>query len=106
MTVPGVSPHTLYTVGPALLKLLGDLARTKHLPACLHLAESAAEMEFLSSGGGDIAKRLYPAVGKDVSWDDLQKNYDGVIFANTTGNLAYPFTNSVSKRSMPSSCTS
>lgn len=66
--VPGVSPHTLYTVGPELLGLLGDLARRRGIPACLHLAESTAEMEFLSTGGGEIASRLYPSVGRDVSW--------------------------------------
>lgn len=64
----GVSPHTLYTVGRELLARLGDLARRNGLPACLHLAESPAEMEFLRTGGGEIATRLYPAVGKDVSW--------------------------------------
>ncbi len=68
MVAPGVSPHTLYSVGPALLRLLGDLAARKGIPACLHLAESPAEMEFLATGGGDVATRLYPAVGKDVSW--------------------------------------
>jgi cytosine/adenosine deaminase-related metal-dependent hydrolase len=64
----GVSPHTLYTVGESLLRSLADLAAAKRLPACLHLAESTAEMVFLSDGGGEIASRLYPAVGKDVSW--------------------------------------
>ncbi len=44
------------------------LAASKKLPACLHLAESPAETEFLESGGGEIATRLYPAVGQDVSW--------------------------------------
>jgi cytosine/adenosine deaminase-related metal-dependent hydrolase len=66
--LPGVSPHTLYTVGPGLLRSLGDLAAQKGVPACVHLAESPAEMEFLRSGGGAVASRLYPAVGKDVSW--------------------------------------
>jgi cytosine/adenosine deaminase-related metal-dependent hydrolase len=66
--LPGVSPHTLYTVGPGLLRCLGDLAAQKGVPACLHLAESKAEMEFLRTGGGAVASRLYPAVGKDVSW--------------------------------------
>jgi cytosine/adenosine deaminase-related metal-dependent hydrolase len=66
--LPGVSPHTLYTVGPGLLRSLGDLAAQKGVPACLHLAESKAEMEFLRTGGGAVASRLYPAVGKDVSW--------------------------------------
>ena len=64
----GVSPHTLYTVGESLLRSLADLAAAKGLPACLHLAESPAETAFLSDGGGEIASRLYPAVGKDVSW--------------------------------------
>jgi cytosine/adenosine deaminase-related metal-dependent hydrolase len=64
----GVSPHTLYTVGEGLLRSLADLAAAKELPACLHLAESAPEAAFLSDGGGEIASRLYPAVGKDVSW--------------------------------------
>ena len=64
----GVSPHTLYTVGESLLRSLADLAAAKGLPACLHLAESTPEMAFLSVGEGEIASRLYPAVGKDVSW--------------------------------------
>ena len=64
----GVSPHTLYTVGESLLRSLADLAAAKGLPACLHLAESTPETAFLSDGGGEIATRLYPAVGKDVSW--------------------------------------
>jgi aminodeoxyfutalosine deaminase len=64
----GVSPHTLYTVGESLLRSLADLAAAKGLPVCLHLAESTPEAAFLSDGGGEIATRLYPAVGKDVSW--------------------------------------
>ena len=63
----GVSPHTLYTVGEHLLRSLAELAAVKGLPACLHLAESLVEMMFLADGGGEIASRLYPAVGKDVS---------------------------------------
>lgn len=66
--LPGVSPHTLYTVSPMLLRGLADLAGKKGIPACLHLAESREEMEFLRTGGGEVADRLYPAVGKDVSW--------------------------------------
>jgi cytosine/adenosine deaminase-related metal-dependent hydrolase len=64
----GISPHTLYTVGESLLRSLADLAAAGGLPACLHLAESSQEIRFLTDGGGEIASRLYPAVGKDVSW--------------------------------------
>ena len=63
----GVSPHTLYTVGESLLRSLAGLAAAKGLPACLHLAESMQETAFLADGAGEIATRLYPAVGKDVS---------------------------------------
>ena len=65
---PGISPHTLYTVGPALLQGLGNLGARLGLPVALHLAESAAEMEFLASGEGEVSTRIYPAVGKDVSF--------------------------------------
>jgi cytosine/adenosine deaminase-related metal-dependent hydrolase len=68
LVLPGVSPHALYTVGEELLRSLGTLAVDENLPACLHIAESAAEMAFLAGGEGEFATRLYPAVGKDVSW--------------------------------------
>ena len=68
LVLPGISPHTLFTVGEGLLRSLAGLAADGKLPSCLHLAESAAEMAFLANGEGEIATRLYPAVGKDVSW--------------------------------------
>lgn len=68
LLLPGVSPHTLYTVGPVLLGSLAEFAAERSLPAALHLAESPAEMEFLSAGAGEVASRLYPAVGRDVSF--------------------------------------
>lgn len=68
LVLPGVSPHTLYTVGEDLLRALSAFSAGRDLPVCLHLAESPAEAAFLSDGGGEIATRLYPAVGKDVSW--------------------------------------
>jgi len=69
MLAPGISPHTLYTVGPGLLQGLALLGARLGLPLALHLAESPAEMEFLATGGGgEVSTRLYPAVGKDVSF--------------------------------------
>lgn len=68
LVAPGVSPHTPYTVGPVLMRMIAELASRRSLPAALHLAESPAEMEFLRTGGGEIATRLYPAVGRDVSF--------------------------------------
>ena len=68
MFAPGISPHTLYTVGPDLLRGLALLGARLGLPLALHMAESPAEMEFLATGGGEMSTRLYPAVGKDVSF--------------------------------------
>jgi cytosine/adenosine deaminase-related metal-dependent hydrolase len=44
----GVSPHAPYTVGPELFAACLELG----LPVTTHLAESAAEQEWLSTGGG------------------------------------------------------
>jgi len=68
MVSPGIAPHALYTVGPALLQELAGLGARLGLPVALHLAESAAEMEFLASGEGEVSTRIYPAAGKDVSF--------------------------------------
>ncbi|MGB3400511.1 MAG: amidohydrolase family protein [Candidatus Deferrimicrobiaceae bacterium] len=68
MLAPGISPHTLYTVGVDLLRGLAGLGARLGLPLALHMAESPAEMEFLATGGGEVSTRLYPAVGKDVSF--------------------------------------
>jgi len=65
---PGISPHTLYTVGPDLLRDLGALGARLGVPVAVHLAESEAEMDFLASGEGEVSARLYPAVGMDVSF--------------------------------------
>ena len=68
LIAPGLSPHTLYSVGEELLRRLAVFAETGKLPICIHVAESRAETEFLKHGGGEFATRLYPAVGQDVSW--------------------------------------
>ena len=65
---PGISPHTLYTCGLGLLRSLAQLGERRRIPLALHLAESPAEMAFLVSGEGEVSTRLYPAVGKDVSF--------------------------------------
>jgi cytosine/adenosine deaminase-related metal-dependent hydrolase len=65
---PGVSPHTLYTVGEPLLRSLAELAADRKVPTCLHLLESTAEAAFLENGEGEIPERLYAALHKDVSW--------------------------------------
>ncbi|MDX6201154.1 MAG: aminodeoxyfutalosine deaminase [Frankiales bacterium] len=51
----GVSPHTLYTLGTEVFQDLLRLARDKGLRTHTHLAESAAEAEYVLTGTGPFA---------------------------------------------------
>jgi len=54
----GVSPHAPYTVSAALFRAVADLATHEQLPVAVHVAESAAETEFVMQGAGPFAERL------------------------------------------------
>ncbi|MFA5845009.1 MAG: amidohydrolase family protein [Coriobacteriia bacterium] len=51
----GISPHSVYTAGPGLLRATHRLSRENGLPFSLHVAESLAEMDLLVRGGGALA---------------------------------------------------
>lgn len=51
----GLSPHSPYTVAPALLEMLARYAVEERLPLMLHAAESEAEQTLLLEGGGIFA---------------------------------------------------
>jgi aminodeoxyfutalosine deaminase len=53
--VCGLSPHSPYTSGPGLLRAVHDRARELGMPVAVHVAESAAEVEFLRDGAGPLA---------------------------------------------------
>lgn len=54
----GISPHAPYTVAaPLATRLEREIAR-RRLPAAMHLAESAEEIELLASGGGPLRRLL------------------------------------------------
>jgi 5-methylthioadenosine/S-adenosylhomocysteine deaminase len=61
----GVSPHSVYTVHPALMRALASMADTHGLPMCIHAAESNAEVEFVRSGTGEIAQHF---AGRNLEW--------------------------------------
>lgn len=61
-----VAGHAPHTTAPALLRRLVEAARMRGLPFSLHLAESTAETEFLTTGRGDWADFLAER-GIDVS---------------------------------------
>lgn len=58
----GLSPHAPYTLSEQTCRLAMDWARCHQLPVAMHLAETREETAFMAGRGGDIARRLYPAV--------------------------------------------
>lgn len=54
----GVSPHAPYTVSAPLFEGVAQYAREQSLPVATHIAESAAEVEFVREGRGPFAQRL------------------------------------------------
>jgi cytosine/adenosine deaminase-related metal-dependent hydrolase len=55
---PALSPHAPYSVAPSLFHSLVDLAKSEQVPLCLHLAETKAELELLSTGTGELVEML------------------------------------------------
>jgi len=51
----GVSPHAPYTVSDALYDAVAKFARSRNLPLAMHIAESEAENDIVTNGGGDFA---------------------------------------------------
>lgn len=64
--LPGISPHSPYTVSKLLLESLISAALTKNVPIAMHLSESADESEFFNSSTGKFSEHLFPFVG----WGD------------------------------------
>ena len=56
--IHGLSPHAPYSVNRDLYRRLALLAQDAHVPLAIHLAETAAELELLDRGGGDLASLL------------------------------------------------
>ena len=59
----GVSPHSVYTLGEENMAAIRDVAVGKGMPLTIHVAESAAETDFVFDSSGPIAGELYPYVG-------------------------------------------
>jgi cytosine/adenosine deaminase-related metal-dependent hydrolase len=63
--LPGLAPHTPFTVSEPFLADIVAAARRQGLPLAIHLAESREESAFFRDGSGKIATDLYPF----VQWD-------------------------------------
>ncbi|MEX2113344.1 MAG: amidohydrolase family protein [Pirellulales bacterium] len=75
--LPALSPHAPYTVHPALLDSLVDLALRHHVPLAMHLAESREELELLRAGTGPIRELLVEL----NAWNDAADARYGSILA-------------------------
>ncbi len=51
----GLSPHAPYSVAPPLVEMLARFAVEERLPLMMHAAESEAEQELMTEGGGVFA---------------------------------------------------
>lgn len=68
--LPGISPHSPFTVSQALLRSLLVAARSRMIPLTMHLSESEEESTFFRASTGRIAEELYPFVG----WEEFLPN--------------------------------
>jgi cytosine/adenosine deaminase-related metal-dependent hydrolase len=58
----GLSPHAPYSAGPGVYEFTGRLAKEHQLPLVTHMAETEAEVEFLTKGSGgwmDYLQRIH-----------------------------------------------
>jgi cytosine/adenosine deaminase-related metal-dependent hydrolase len=62
----GVSPHAAYTVRPELLRPLQAFCERNGLPTSIHVAESPAETQLLSDGGGPFGEMF---ARRGVEWN-------------------------------------
>jgi cytosine/adenosine deaminase-related metal-dependent hydrolase len=60
---PGLSPHTIYTIGVANLPVIRNAALSRSLPLTVHISESQSESDFVFNTSGPLATELYPFVG-------------------------------------------
>jgi len=61
--IPGISPHTAYTIAGENLALLQEEVLPRALPLAIHVSESQAETDFIFDSSGPLAEELYPFLG-------------------------------------------
>jgi cytosine/adenosine deaminase-related metal-dependent hydrolase len=81
-----VAPHTLYTLGPELVRALLARARDAGALTTLHLAEHPAERKFLADGGGPFA-RFLESKGANLA-EFSPPGTDPVRYAESLGALS------------------
>jgi len=59
----GLAPYAAYTLSRHLLRILSQHARELRAPVKIHAAETFSEMQFFYESTGEIAEKLFPAMG-------------------------------------------
>lgn len=59
----GLSPHAPYSISAAYMADIYRKCREEGLRCMTHIAESAAEVEFIEASRGPLAEKLYPKIG-------------------------------------------
>jgi aminodeoxyfutalosine deaminase len=59
----GLAPYAAYTLSRHLLKILSQHARELRIPCKIHVAETFSEMQFFYESTGEIAEKIFPALG-------------------------------------------
>ncbi len=67
-------PHSVYSVSPEIISEAGALARRRGTPLSIHVAEHAAEIEFLQSGTGFCRDLLENLARWDPGWSPPKKS--------------------------------
>ncbi len=60
--LPGLSPHSVYSVSKELFKKLSEKNKEWKLDMAIHTSENKSEISFLKEGRGDIAENLLNAL--------------------------------------------
>lgn len=64
----GISPHAPYSLGTAVMRRLGELARDRGMRLHPHVAESPTEVEYVATGGGPFGR---PPEGNTLDFELL-----------------------------------
>ena len=84
--LPGLAPHAPYSVSPDLFRAIARVASAHALPASVHLGESQDEVEFLATGGGEIATTLKHLGAWNPDWSP--PGVDPAAYLDSLGVLA------------------
>ncbi len=67
----GLAPYSAYTLSRHFLKIISQSENADTMPIKIHAAETFAEMQFFYESKGEIAEKIFPALG----WNEMPPAY-------------------------------